>query len=48
VFMFSQPALFGELAIMLWLVIKGATPLSPSREQASLSSWAPQARRACP
>jgi hypothetical protein len=38
VFMFSQPALFGELAIMLWLVIKGATPLSPSREQASLSS----------
>jgi len=27
VFMFSQPALFGELAIMLWLVIKGATPL---------------------
>jgi len=27
VFMYSQPALFGELAIMLWLVIKGATPL---------------------
>ena len=26
VFLFSQPALFGELAIMLWLVIKGARP----------------------
>src|SRR6184192_2177465 len=26
VFAFSQPALFGELAIMLWLVIKGAKP----------------------
>ena len=26
VFIFSQPALFGELAIMLWLVIKGANP----------------------
>jgi hypothetical protein len=38
VFMYSQPALFGELAIMLWLVIKGATPLPSSREQASLSS----------
>jgi len=26
VFLFSQPALFGELAMMLWLVIKGAKP----------------------
>jgi len=26
VFVYSQPALFGELAIMLWLVIKGANP----------------------
>src|SRR5690349_339855 len=26
VFMYSQPALFGELAIMLWLLIKGANP----------------------
>ncbi len=26
VFTLSQPALFGELAIMLWLVIKGANP----------------------
>jgi hypothetical protein len=25
-FAFSQPALFGELALMLWLVIKGAKP----------------------
>jgi hypothetical protein len=29
VFLFSQPALFGELAIMLWLVIKGASPPEP-------------------
>jgi hypothetical protein len=26
VFLLSQPALFAELAFMLWLVIKGATP----------------------
>jgi hypothetical protein len=26
VFMISQPALFGELALMLWLLIKGARP----------------------
>lgn len=26
VFLYSQPALFGELAFMLWLVIKGASP----------------------
>ncbi len=26
VFIISQPALFGELALMLWLVIKGARP----------------------
>jgi Domain of unknown function (DUF4386) len=25
-FIFSQPALFGEVALMLWLVIKGAKP----------------------
>ena len=29
VFMLSQPALFGEVAIMLWLVIKGAKPPRP-------------------
>jgi hypothetical protein len=28
-FVVSQPALFGELALMLWLVIKGAKPLAP-------------------
>src|SRR5256884_9124513 len=26
VFIFSQPALFGELAIMLWLVVQSAHP----------------------
>ncbi len=26
VFNFTQPAFFGEVALMLWLVIKGATP----------------------
>ena len=26
VFLYSQPALFGELVIVLWLLIKGATP----------------------
>jgi hypothetical protein len=30
VFTYSQPALFGELAIMLWLVIKGAKPQPPA------------------
>ncbi|HEY6809064.1 MAG TPA: DUF4386 domain-containing protein, partial [Gemmatimonadales bacterium] len=29
-FMYSQPALFGELAIMLWLLIKGARPPEPA------------------
>jgi len=29
VFAFSQPALFGELAIMLWLLIKGAHSPTP-------------------
>jgi len=29
VFLLSQPALFGELAIMLWLLIKGAQPPEP-------------------
>jgi hypothetical protein len=27
-FNFTQPAVFGEIAFMLWLVIKGATPLA--------------------
>ena len=37
VFIFSQPALFGELALMLWLVIKGAKP-QPLDAAASLSA----------
>lgn len=28
VFMYAQPALFGEVAITLWLLIKGAAPVS--------------------
>jgi hypothetical protein len=36
VFLFSQPALFGELAFMLWLVIKGAKP--PALDATALSS----------
>ncbi|PYP18317.1 MAG: DUF4386 domain-containing protein [Gemmatimonadetes bacterium] len=36
VFILSQPALFGELAIMLWLVIKGANP--PVVEQSPAST----------
>lgn len=35
VFLISQPALFGELALMLWLVIKGAKP--PTMEAAGSS-----------
>jgi uncharacterized protein DUF4386 len=38
VFTISQPALFGEVAIMLWLVIKGARP--PAVGTAALSSAA--------
>ena len=35
VFVFSQPAFFGELAIMLWLVIKGAKPPALNAEASS-------------
>jgi hypothetical protein len=38
VFIISQPALFGELAFMLWLVIKGAKP--PALDTTALSSAA--------
>ena len=38
VFTYSQPAFFGELAIMLWLVIKGAKP--QPLDAAALSSAA--------
>jgi len=37
-FILSQPALFGELAIMLWLVIKGAKPPVPAAEASSSSA----------
>jgi hypothetical protein len=36
VFTFSQPALFGEIAFMLWLVIKGATPLATASASSTL------------
>lgn len=38
VFNFSAPALLGEVALMLWLVIKGARP--PVPEKAALSAMA--------
>lgn len=38
VFLFSQPAMFGEIALMLWLVIKGAKPPQVLQRTASLSS----------
>jgi hypothetical protein len=28
-FLYSQPLLFGEMAFLLWLVIKGARPMTP-------------------
>jgi hypothetical protein len=36
VFTYSQPAFFGEVAFMLWLVIKGARP--PALDAAASSS----------
>ena len=38
IFIISQPAFFGELAFMLWLVIKGARP--PALDATALSSAA--------
>jgi len=38
VFTYSQPAFFGEIALMLWLVIKGAKP--PALDAAASSSAA--------
>jgi len=38
VFTFTQPAVFGELAFMFWLLIKGAKP--PALNAAALSSAA--------
>ncbi|MGB7848997.1 MAG: DUF4386 domain-containing protein [Candidatus Acidiferrum sp.] len=39
VYIYSQPAIFGEITFMLWLVIKGAKPPVPDA-RASLSSAA--------
>lgn len=36
VFKISQPAMFGELAVMLWLLIKGARPLGHAEESACI------------
>jgi uncharacterized protein DUF4386 len=36
VFKMTQPAMFGELALMLWLLIKGAYPLSHAEESARI------------
>ena len=38
VFTYSQPVFFGEVALMLWLVIKGATP--PALDATASSSAA--------
>jgi len=35
VFLFSQPAMFAEIAFMLWLVIKGAQPPAPAAAASS-------------
>ena len=37
-FRYAQPFLFGELAIMLWLLIKGAKVTSPARATAQLKT----------
>ena len=29
-FLYAQPAFFGEIALVLWLLIKGAVPITPS------------------
>jgi hypothetical protein len=33
VFVYSQPALFGEMALMLWLVFKGAWPINSDAKE---------------
>jgi hypothetical protein len=35
VFTFTQPAVFGELAFMFWLLIKGARPPAPDAAASS-------------
>ena len=44
-FTYSQPAFFGEVALMLWLVIKGARP--PALDATALSSAAGPINRMC-
>jgi hypothetical protein len=39
VFEYGQPAFFGELAIMLWLVIKGAKPPADAMASAEASPY---------
>ena len=41
-FTYFQPATFGEVVLMLWLVIKGARP--PARDATAFSSALPSAR----
>jgi hypothetical protein len=41
VFTYSQPAFFGEVAIMLWLVIKGAKPPADATGLSSAASASP-------
>lgn len=41
VFAYAQPAFFGELAIMLWLVIRGATPPANATHSSSSTGLNP-------
>jgi len=41
VFEYAQPAFFGELAIMLWLVIKGARPPADATRSSSSAGTSP-------
>jgi hypothetical protein len=38
VFLYSQPALFGEIALVLWLLIRGAKPTAPIATGAPLAA----------
>jgi hypothetical protein len=42
VFSYGQPAFFGELAIMLWLLIKGAKPPADATGSSSEASASPK------
>jgi hypothetical protein len=41
VFTYSQPAFFGEIAFMLWLLVKGAKPPAPAAAVSSSSAGTP-------